>query len=46
MYMITLRKAACKAAERVGLMTMDDAGRYKVNQEEIGRLKTLSELRR
>jgi DNA excision repair protein ERCC-3 len=41
-----LRKAACKAVEKVGLMTMDENGRYKVNQDEIQRLKTLSELRR
>ena len=32
--------------QRAGLMTIDENGRYQVNQAEIGRLKTLSSLRR
>lgn len=38
--------SACKAAEKIGLMTADGAGRYQVNQEEIQRLRALSNLRR
>jgi hypothetical protein len=37
---------ACRALERVGLMTVDGAGRYQVDQAEIGRLRALSNLRR
>jgi intein/homing endonuclease len=37
---------ACKAAEKIGLMTVDGAGRYQVDQAEIGRLRALSNLRR
>lgn len=37
---------ACNAVEKVGLMIKDENGRYRVNQEEIQRLKILSELRR
>lgn len=37
--------SACKAAVRIGLMVADENGRYRVNQEEISRLKKLSELR-
>jgi DNA excision repair protein ERCC-3 len=38
--------SACNAAAKVGLMVADGEGRYRVNQEEIQRLKTLSSLRR
>jgi DNA excision repair protein ERCC-3 len=37
---------ACNAAVKVNLMKVNSNGRYQVNQEEIQRLKTLSELRR
>lgn len=36
----------CKATEKVGLLSLDADGRYRVNQDEIKRLKVLSELRR
>jgi hypothetical protein len=35
----------CKAAEKIGLMIVDENGRYRVNQEELGRLRALSSLR-
>lgn len=38
--------SACKAAAEIGLMTVDADGRYRVNQDEIQRLKTLSQLRK
>jgi hypothetical protein len=38
--------SACKAAVKIGLMSMDDLGRFKVNAEEINRLKVLSGLKR
>ncbi len=38
--------SACKAAVKIGLMSADDNGRYRVNQDEIQRLKTLSEMRK
>lgn len=38
--------SACKGAEKVGLLTVDEQGRYKVNQDEIQRLKVLSGLRK
>jgi len=38
--------SACKAAERINLMTVDADGRYQVNQAELERLKALSNLRR
>lgn len=38
--------SACKALEKIGLMTADANGRYQVNQEEIERLRALSSLRR
>lgn len=38
--------SACKAVEKAGLMVADAQGRYRVNQEEIQRLKTLSQLRK
>jgi DNA excision repair protein ERCC-3 len=38
--------AACKAVTKVGLMTVDENGRYQVNQDEISRLRALSSLRR
>lgn len=34
--------AACRAAEKVGLLTLNEDGRYQVNQTEIERLKALS----
>ncbi len=37
--------AACNATLKVGLMVKDEDGRYRVNQEEIQRLKALSNLR-
>jgi superfamily II DNA or RNA helicase len=37
--------SACKAAEKIGLMTVDGAGRYQVDLAEISRLKALSNLR-
>lgn len=37
---------ACNAVEKVGLMIKDADGRYRVNQDEIQRLKTLSQLRK
>lgn len=37
--------SACKGVVKVGLMNVDDQGRYKVNQDEIQRLKALSSLR-
>jgi superfamily II DNA/RNA helicase len=37
--------SACKAAEKMKLMTADQDGRYQVNQAEIERLKALSNLR-
>lgn len=37
---------ACKAAASVGLLKQDSAGRYRVDQEELQRLKTLSNMRR
>ncbi len=39
-------KAACKVAENVGLLKQDPDGRYRVDQEEIERLKVLNNLRR
>lgn len=38
-------RSACNAAVKIGLMVVDDVGRYRVNQDEINRLKTLSSLR-
>jgi hypothetical protein len=38
--------SACKAAVSAGLMKMDENGRYRVDQEEINRLKILSSLRK
>jgi DNA excision repair protein ERCC-3 len=38
--------SACKAAVKVGLMVSDEHGRYRVNQDEIHRLKVLSGLRK
>ena len=38
--------SACKAAVEIGLMSIDADGRYRVNQDEIGRLKMLSQLKR
>ena len=38
-------RSACNAAVKIGLMVVDADGRYKVNQEEISRLKALSNLR-
>jgi len=38
--------AACRAARLVGLLALDNDGRYRVNQDEINRLKVLSSLRR
>ncbi len=38
--------SACKACVAVGLMAVDENGRYKVNTEEIQRLKALSALRK
>lgn len=43
---LTRLNTACKAAEKIGLMTTDGEGRYQVNQAEIQRLKALSTLRR
>ncbi len=37
--------SACKSAVKVGLMVADENGRYRVNQDEIQRLKVLSNLR-
>ena len=37
---------ACNAVVKVGLMTKDESGRYRVNQDEIQRLKALSQLRK
>jgi superfamily II DNA/RNA helicase len=39
-------RSACNAAVKIGLMMADENGRYRVNQDELNRLKTLSELRR
>lgn len=38
--------SACKACEKVGLMSVDEHGRYRVAADEIQRLKTLSALRK
>ena len=38
--------AACKGALKAGLLVVDDQGRYRVNQNEITRLKVLSGLRK
>jgi superfamily II DNA/RNA helicase len=38
--------AACEAAAKVGLLVLDGEGRYRVNQQEIERLKALSTLRK
>lgn len=38
--------SACKAAVKIGLMTVDGQGRYKVNTDEIQRLKVLSGLKK
>jgi hypothetical protein len=38
--------SACKAAVKIGLMTVDVQGRYKVNTDEILRLKVLSGLKK
>lgn len=38
--------SACKVVEKVGLMTADEQGRFKVNRAELDRLKALSGLRR
>lgn len=38
--------SACKACEKVGLMSVDEHGRYWVAADEIQRLKTLSALRK
>lgn len=38
--------SACNAAFKVGLLVVDEQMRYKVDQEEISRLKVLSGLRR
>lgn len=43
---LTRLTAACRAARLQGLLKLDDDGRYRVNQDEIQRLKVLSELRR
>ena len=39
-------KAACKACEAIGLMTVDASGRYRVHADEIQRLRVLSGLKR
>jgi hypothetical protein len=36
--------SACKAAQKIGLMTLNSDGRYQVNQAEIQRLKVLSNI--
>jgi len=38
--------SACKAAVKIGLMSIDADGRYRVNQDELRRLKILSQLKR
>jgi len=38
-------RSACNAAVKIGLMVVDAEGRYRVNQDEIIRLKALSNLR-
>lgn len=38
-------RSACNAAVKIGLMVTDENGRYRVDQNEINRLKTLSNLR-
>jgi hypothetical protein len=42
---LTRISVACKACVKVSLMNVDADGRYKVNQDEIQRLKALSSLR-
>ncbi len=37
--------SACNALVKAGLMVSDENGRFRINQEEIQRLKTLSQLR-
>lgn len=38
--------SACKGALQAGLMTVDENGRYKVDHEQIERLKVLNQLRK
>jgi DNA excision repair protein ERCC-3 len=42
---LTRLTSACRAARLAGLLVLDDDGRYRVNRDEINRLKALSSLR-
>ena len=43
---LTRWASVCSASEKVGLLTVNEDGKYMVNHKEIERLKALSNLRR
>ena len=40
---ISRYRSACKALREAGLFAEDDAGRFRVNQDEVARLRALSQ---